>query len=88
IIVLISMMTIGVFFIQMFKQYAFDSREKSMLANARSISEAVAEYLQSNSQMRGFGGYMRSLDILTESNVWITDSKGSPSLMSSMLQGL
>jgi len=88
VIVLVSMMTIGILFIQMFRQYAFDSREKSMLAYARSISEVVAEYLQSNSQMPGFGGYMRSLSTLTESRVWITDSKGNLSLMSGTGQGI
>ncbi|TGE33448.1 ATP-binding protein [Desulfosporosinus sp. Sb-LF] len=100
IIVLISMMAIGIFFIQMFRQYAFDSREKTMLASARSISVAVAEYIQSmdlnspngingmNGQMRGFGGYMRSLDTLTESKVWITDKKGNLSLMSGMGSGM
>jgi len=87
-IVLVSMMTIGILFIQMFRQYAFDSRETSMLAYARSISEVVAEYSQSNSQMPGFGGYMRSLDTLTESKVWITDGKGNLTLMSGMGQGM
>jgi len=95
-IVLISMLAIGIFFIQLFRQYAFDSREKTMLASARSISVVVADYLQSNgtnspgpnSPMRGFGGYMRSLDTLTESKVWITDSKGNLSLISEIGQGM
>ena len=88
VIVLISMLAIGIFFIQMFKQYTFDSREKTMLANARSISEVAAVYLQGNSKMQGFNGYMRSLDTLTESNVWITDSEGSLSMMSGLGQGM
>jgi len=96
VIVLISMLAIGLFFIQMFRQYAFDSREKTMLASARSISLVVSEYMQingtnppgPNSPMRGFGGYMRSLDTLTESKVWITDSKGDLSLISEMGQGM
>ncbi|MDR3602946.1 MAG: ATP-binding protein [Desulfosporosinus sp.] len=100
VIVLISMLTIGIFFIQMFRQYAFESREKIMLASARSISEVVAEYMQSNQitngnssndlngPMRGFGGYMRSLDTLTESKVWITDSQGNLARISGMGQGL
>lgn len=96
VIVLISMLAIGIFFIQMFRQYAFESREKTMLASARSISLVVADYLQSNGtnspggngQMRGFGGYMRSLDTLTESKVWITDGKGNLSLISEMGQGM
>jgi two-component system sensor histidine kinase ResE len=91
VIVLISMLAIGILFVQLFRQYAFASREKTMLASARSISVVVADYLQSDgtgslngfsSQMRGFGGYMRSLDTLTESKVWITDSKGNLSLLS------
>ncbi|HZK52984.1 MAG TPA: ATP-binding protein [Desulfosporosinus sp.] len=96
VIVLISMLAIGLFFIQMFRQYAFDSREKTMLASARSISLVVADYLEingtnipgPNSPMRGFGGYMRSLDTLTESKVWITDSKGDLSLISEGGQGM
>lgn len=96
VIVLISMLAIGLFFIQMFRQYAFESREKTMLASARSISLVVADYLQSNGtnspggngHMRGFGGYMRSLDTLTESKVWITDGKGNLSLISEMGQGM
>jgi len=87
-IVLVSMITIGIIFIQMFRQYAFDSREKSMLKYAQSISEVVSEYSQSNNQMPGFGGYIRSLDTLTESRVWITDNKGKLSIMSGMGQGM
>ena len=89
VIVLISMLTIGIFFIQLFKQYAFESREKTMLASAHSIAEVVAEYLQNaNGQMRGFGGYMRSLDTLTESKVWLTDREGNLVLISGMGQGM
>jgi len=96
VIVLISMLAIGLFFIQMFRQYAFDSRETTMLASARSISLVVAEYMQTNgtnppgpnSPMRGFGGYMRSLDTLTEAKVWITDGQGNLSLISEMGQGM
>ncbi|MFZ3130104.1 MAG: ATP-binding protein [Desulfosporosinus sp.] len=88
VIVLISMLAIGISFIQMFRQYAFDSREKTMLASARSIALVVANYKQSNSQMPGFGAYMRSLDTLTESKVWITDSEGQLSVISGMGRGI
>ncbi|MDR3541611.1 MAG: ATP-binding protein [Desulfosporosinus sp.] len=87
VIVVVSMMTIGIVFMQMFRQYAFENREQSMLAYARSISGVVAEYSQSNGQMRGFGGYVHSLDTLTQSKVWITDSKGNLSVLSGMGQG-
>lgn len=95
VIVLASMLTIGIIFMYIFRQYVFDSREQTMLASARSISGVVEEYYQSNEtsstgssnvQLRGFGGYMRSLDILTESKVWIVDSKGNPAIISGMGQ--
>lgn len=96
VIVLVSMLTLGIVFMQIFRQYAFNSREQTMLASSRSISGVVEDYIQSNTanstsslniQMRGFGGYMRSLDILTESKVWIVDSKGNPAIISGMGQG-
>lgn len=88
VIVLISMLAIGTFFIQMFKQYTFDSKEKTMLTSAHNISEVIAGNTQSNGQMLGFGGLMRFLDILTESKVWITDNNGNPAVISGMGMGM
>ncbi len=84
IIVLLSMLTIGIFFIQMFRQYTFDSREKTMLEQANNISEVIAVNTQSNGHTMGFGGFIRFLDTLTESKVWITDNKGNPAIISGM----
>lgn len=98
-IVLISMLAIGVLFMQLFKQYTFESREKTMLTSAQSIAGVAADFIQTNDpskpnssnapngQMRGFGGYIRSLDTLTESKVWITDNKGNLTVISGMVQG-
>jgi len=88
VIVLISMLAIGIFFIQMFRQYTFDSREKTMLEQAHNISEVIADNTQSNGRMMGFGGFMRFLDTLTESKVWITDGKGNPAVISGMGMGM
>ncbi|XCH79152.1 MAG: ATP-binding protein [Candidatus Dehalobacter alkaniphilus] len=77
-IVLISMLTLGLIFIQVFRQYELDSREQTMLERARSISEVVSANLQSNGQMRGIGGFTRFLDTMAEANVWIMDKQGSP----------
>ncbi|WP_353853019.1 ATP-binding protein [Dehalobacter restrictus] len=77
-IVLISMLTLGLIFIQVFRQYELDSREQTMLDRARSISEVVASNLQSNGQMSGIGGFMRFLDTMAEANVWIMDKEGNP----------
>jgi two-component system sensor histidine kinase ResE len=87
-IVLISMLAIGILFIQMFQQYTFDSREQTMLTRARSIAEVMAENSQSNGQIRGFFGSMRFLDTMAEAKVWITDSKGNPSSVSGMGMGM
>jgi len=88
IIVLISMLAIGIVFIQMFQQYTFDSREKTMLTRAQSIAEVMAENSQSTGQIRGFAGSMRFLDTMAEAKVWITDSKGNPSSVSGMGMGM
>ena len=87
-IMLISMLAIGLLFIQMFKQYAFDSREQTMLARAQSIAEVMAENSQNFGQIRGLGGTMRFLDTMAEAKVWITDSKGNPSSTSGMGPGM
>ncbi len=87
VIVMISMLTIGLVFIQIFRQYAFDSREKTMLERARSISEVVSQNMQSSGQMRGFGGFMRFLDTMAEAKVWITDKEGRPVVLTGMGMG-
>ncbi|MDA8229162.1 MAG: HAMP domain-containing protein, partial [Desulfitobacterium hafniense] len=86
-IVLVSMLVLGLLFIQMFRQYAFESHEQTMLKRAHTISEVVAEYLQSGGIMRGFGAFMRSVDTLTEAKVWITDNEGNLSVFSGMGMG-
>lgn len=87
VIVLISMLTIGLVFIQIFRQYAYDSRQKTMFERARSISDVLSQNLQSNGQMRGFGGFMRFLDTMAEANVWITDKQGNPVVLTGMGMG-
>ena len=84
VIVLISMLAIGIVFIQMFQQYTFDSREQTMLARAQSIAEVMAENSQNTGQIRGFAGSMHFLDTMAEAKVWITDSKGNPASVSGM----
>lgn len=87
VIVLLSMLTIGVFFIQMFRQYTFDNKEKIMLEQAYNISEVISENTQSNGHMMGFGGFVRFLNTLTESKVWITDDYGNPVILYGMGMG-
>lgn len=87
-IVLVSMLAIGTFFIQMFRQYTFESHQKTLLNRAYSISEMMSEYMQGNGFMRGYGGLIRFLDTMSEAKVWITDSQGTPALLSGMGMGM
>ncbi|KLU65310.1 alkaline phosphatase synthesis sensor protein PhoR [Desulfosporosinus acididurans] len=95
VIITICMITIGALFMQLFKQYAFESREKTMVTSARSIAAMASEVMGnsvgktagSSNPLRGFGGYLRSLDTITESKVWITDNKGNPAVISGRMQG-
>lgn len=83
-IVLISMLTIGLVFIQVFRQYAYDSRQKVLFDRAHSISQVLSENMSGSGQMRGFGGFMRFLDTMAEAKVWITDKQGNPLVLSGM----
>lgn len=88
VIVLISMLAIGIVFIQMFQQYTFNSREQTMLTRAQSIAEVMAENSQNTGQIRGFAGSMRFLDTMAEAKVWITDTQGNPAAVSGMGMGM
>ncbi|AET66138.1 signal transduction histidine kinase [Desulfosporosinus orientis DSM 765] len=86
-IMLIAMLAIGILFIQMFRQYAFDSREETMLTRARSIAEVLSENSQNLGQIRGFAGTMHFLSTMAEANVWITDAQGNLSPTTGMGKG-
>lgn len=86
-IVLISMLTIGLFFIQMFRQYTFNSKEQVLLERAHSIAELMGQNPPSNGQMRGYGGLMQVLGTLAEAKVWVTDDTGTPAVISGMGMG-
>lgn len=87
IIVLVSMLVMGLIFIQMFRQYAFENREETMLTRGRSIAEMV-NVSASGGHMWGMGGLMHNLDILAEAKIWIIDEEGNPTLMSGMGHGM
>lgn len=88
VIVLISMLTIGLLFIQMFRQYTFNSKEQVLLEKAHSISELFGENPQSSWQIRGYGGLMKALGNLAEAKVWLTDANGDPAVISTMNMGV
>ena len=75
-VVLISILTVGVLFIQIFKSYTFENRVNLMLERARNISELVGNSVTGGGQMVGIGGLMRFIDTMSEARVWILDSNG------------
>jgi signal transduction histidine kinase len=87
VVVLISMLTIGLIFIQIFRQYAFDSHKKTMFERASNISIALSENMNNSGQMRGFGGLIRFINTMAEAKVWITDTNGNPITISGMGMG-
>lgn len=76
VVALISTLTVGAVFIQMFKSYTFNNRTEIMLERARNISELVSSSLLSGGQMRGMGGLMRFINTMSEADVWIFDPTG------------
>lgn len=88
VIVLIAMLAIGLFFIQMFKQYTIDSKEQILLERAQSISELFSEDPESNWSMRGYGSILKALGNLAEAQVWITDAQGNQAAVSGMGMGM
>ncbi len=77
-IVLIAMLILGAFFIRMFHSYAVESRKTTMLNRAHSIAGIMAETVPGGNGFRGMGGFMRFLNTMTDSDVWILDASGNP----------
>lgn len=77
-IVLIAMLILGGFFIRMFHGYAVESRKTTMLDRAHSIAGIMAETVPGGNGFRGMGGFMRFLNTMTDSDVWILDANGDP----------
>lgn len=86
-IVLISMLTVGALFIQLFRQYAFESREQLMLERAHNIADIMGESGYSGTGFRGMGGFMRFLNAMTDADVWILDAQGNPWVVNTMGMG-
>ncbi len=86
-IVLASMLILGTFFSRLFYDYAVESREQTMLHRAHSIAEIVSE-ISGDKGFRGMGGFMRFLNTMTDSDVWILDSNGEPWNLGGMGMGI
>ncbi len=85
-IVLAALLTLGVLFIQIFRQQAFDRSEQQMQDRAHTIAEIMGEATAAGG-VRGMGGFMRFLNTMTEADVWILDAQGAPMTLGGMGMG-
>ncbi|CAA7600405.1 Two component system, signal transduction histidine kinase [Acididesulfobacillus acetoxydans] len=80
-IVLVSMLSIGTFFIFMFRGYTFHTGQTTLLNRAHIIANLLSENQNNVGPLRGYG-FIRFLDAMTEAKVWITDGHGHPASLS------
>ena len=76
-ITLLAVMLTGIVFMQLFKDYAYESKENLMRSRARTIASTMSQYIDSADNTRGYGMFMRFLQTFTEASVWIADKQGT-----------
>jgi signal transduction histidine kinase len=81
-ITLLAVMLTGIVFMQLFKDYAYESKESLMRSRARTIAATMSQYVGSADTARGYGMFMRFLQTFTEASVWITDKQGTVTQLS------
>lgn len=75
VIIVLTSLT-GIVFINMFRQYLIQNKEKEIIARGRRVSEAVSLYIRSDGNMRGFRSIIRFIDSFSDTKVWIIDKNG------------
>jgi len=81
-IVLISMLIIGIFFINSFKSYTLTNKERSMMNKGRDIAKATAPYLTKEDAFKEYNNFIGLLDSSVNARVWVLDKKGQVLAMS------
>ncbi|MEG2339099.1 MAG: histidine kinase dimerization/phospho-acceptor domain-containing protein, partial [Clostridium sp.] len=67
-------LVISLVFVFSFRNYAIEFHKEDMLKRANSISSALSSFMTSKSPPPGFGAYLRFLDDIAGSDVWIVDT--------------
>lgn len=75
-LVLISMLIVGIFSINLFRDFTFTNRENNMLSRARDLTEISATYLTEKSDMKEYDKFLILLGSFANSKVQITDKEG------------
>lgn len=81
-IVLVSLLIVGIFFIYIFRSYTFENREKNMLNKAREIAKVTEPYLFNNAESDKYGDFIGLLDSFVNARVRVTDKNGEIIVMS------
>jgi PAS domain S-box len=76
-IVLISTLSIGLLFINVFKNYTIENRQKNMLQKANEISGMVEPYLSSSQNLSNYNDTFKLIDSSVNARVWIADKNGT-----------
>ena len=81
-VILVSTLIIGAFFINLFKDYTFQNRQRNMLQRANQVAKMVEPYMTSQSDILKNDKLINLIDSFINARVWITDKEGSVLAMS------
>lgn len=77
-IILISLLIVGLLFINLFREYSFQNKQDNLASRAREIAKVSEQYLaQGGTSLTEYKGFLELLDSFVNSRVWITDSEGN-----------
>ncbi|HEX3045245.1 MAG TPA: ATP-binding protein [Bacillota bacterium] len=82
VIVLIVLMLVGTVFVNLFRNYSFQEKERNMVVRAREIGKISLPYLSGNVMGREYHDFIELLDTFTSARVWVVDTKGDMAFMS------
>ena len=81
-IVLLSLLIVGLFFINLFKNYSFEEKERSMLNRAREITTIAGLYQSGSIGSESYEEFIEVLDSFSGARIWVTDQRGNMMMMS------
>jgi len=76
-IVFITVLIVGLVFIGLYRQAAFETKKEDMLNRARNIAPIVEVYLLDGTAARGMNGFFRFMDVMNDAQLWILDGNGN-----------
>ncbi len=77
VIVLITTLILGIFFISIFRDHTFENKQNGMLNRAKEIAKVSEPYLLEKMDSKGFYNFLNTADYFINARVWIVDSRGN-----------